>query len=153
MTHCFQPRFSCRVGVVVSLICMWVLGSAGVFLFIHGEPQWFLALGGYDASTLNQIGLFYLGCTVAQIPSLTFAAFIITMSEFRRPVRAAFWITLGWHVFLLGIHAARWPWSGIPGLDQSIPWLAEFVSLAMLVGYTVLLTRLVLLYDVWKTRH
>ena len=120
MTRELQPLFSRRGGSVVAAVGMWLLGCAGMFYLNHYYGStYFVRLGGYDALTPGQIGYFYLARFGAQMPALTFAAVIIAMSDFRRRMRAAFWIVLGLNLFLLGVRAARWPWTAMHGLDQS----------------------------------
>ena len=154
-----QLRFSGRVGIIVALVGMWLLGAAGTFLLVRdlaaNDPLFFDAFGADDAVIPGRIWLFFLLRFLAQMPSLTFAAGVVAISDLRHPVRTACWIVLGSHLFwfgeraamfMIGFRAASWPWSAIPGLDQSVPVLAECVSLVLMVGYTVLLTWLALSY-------
>ena len=130
-------------GVITAFVGMWLLGSIGVFLVLRNNYMPFLTLGGYDYVTLGQIGGFYLLLFGARLFSLWFAASVIAVSDVRHPVRTAFWMSLCLHLVLIGIRAARWPWSAAAGLDQSIPVLAECLSLVLIVGCTVLMTWIV----------
>jgi len=103
----------------------------------------FLGLGGYDVGTLGQLGGFFLARFGAQLPAMAFAAFIISLADFQRPLRVAFSVTFGLHLFLLGLQAIRWPWAQFPHLDQSIPALCELVELSLIVGCTVFFTWLI----------
>jgi hypothetical protein len=153
-----QLRFSGRAGVTIALAGMFLLEGTGAFLLVHdlavNNPLFFATFGADEAAISGRIWLFFLLRFVAQIPALTFAAGVVALSDLRHPVRTAFWIALGLHLFLhiwraafwlIGARAASWPWSAIPGLDQRIPVLAECVSLVMIVGCIVLLTWLALI--------
>jgi hypothetical protein len=151
-----QIRFRSGVGVIVAVIGVWVLGGVGTSLLVHSlvvaDPLFFAPFGVDDAVIQRRVWLFFLLRFTALMPSLTFAAIVITMSELRHPMRAAFWIALGFQLWHLGFQLFRWPWSAIPGLDQSIPILAEGATLVLIVGCTVLFTWLLLIYDKWKAR-
>jgi hypothetical protein len=140
MAREFKPIFSRVTGLITAFVGMWLLGSAGVFLVLRDNQLPFLSLGGYDYVTLGQIGGFYLDLFGARLLSLWFAAWVITMSDVRHPVRTAFWMSLCLELVLIGIRMARWPWYAAVGLDQSIPALAEFLSLVLIVGCTMLFT-------------
>lgn len=140
MARDFKPVFGRVTGVITAFVGMWLLRSVGVFLVLRDNHLPFLSLGGYDYVTLGQIEGFYLELFGARLLSLWFATFIIAMSDVNHPVRTAFWMSLCLHLVLIGIRVARWPWSAAVGLDQSIPALAEFLSLVLIVGCTVLFT-------------
>ncbi len=116
---------------------MWLLACVGVFVLVHSDRWWFIGLDGYDATTIGQIGAFYLGWTGAQLPAAGFAGMIIGSSDFPHPLRTTFWTASGYHLVLSAIRAARWPWRELPDLDQSIPVLLYVVSTLLLVGVSV----------------
>jgi hypothetical protein len=143
MTREFKPIFGRVTGVITAFVSMWLLGTVGVFLVLRNNQMSFFALGGYDYVTLVQIECLYLDLFGAKLLSLWIAASIIAMSDVRHPVRTAFWMSLCLELVLIGIRVARWPWSAAVGLDQSIPALAECLSLVLIVGCTVLMTWIV----------
>jgi hypothetical protein len=140
MAREFKPIFGRVTGVITAFVGMWLLGSVGVFLVLHDNHQLFLSLGGYDYVTLGQIGGLYLQLFGARLLSLWIAAWVIAMSDVRHPVHTAFWMSLCLELVLIGIRVATWPWSAAAGLDQSIPALAEFLLLVLIVSCTVLNT-------------
>jgi len=131
------------IAVVVALIGMWLIGCAAFYLVFRSGEWSFLGLGGYDAGTLGQLGGFFLTRFGTQLPSAAFVAVIISIANFRRPLRAAFYTALGLQSFLLGLRALRWPWTRYSNLAPSIPVLGEFIGLSLIVGCTVLFTWLV----------
>jgi hypothetical protein len=103
---------------------------------MHSIQHWsFILLGGYDIGTLGQIGGYYLARVGSQVPAIGFAAFIISRSDFRHPVRTACLTVFAYHGIMTAIRIARNPWSVAPNFDQSIAVLAEMVQLVLIVGF------------------
>ena len=129
-----------KLALVLAVASMWLLGGLGTYLVDISDHWFFIALDGYDFTTLSQIGLYYFTCASAQLPALVIAAWLIAMSDFRHPVRIALYVTLAVHGLLFAVRAFMWRWSIVPGLNQSIPILAGFAYIAYAVASTVLLT-------------
>ena len=126
-----------KLALPLALAGTWLLTSVGVFLFLHSDQWWFIGLGGYDAATIGQIGTFYLCWAAVQLPAAAFLGMIIGSSDFTHPLCITFLTAVGYHFFFSAIRAARWPWTALHGLDQSIPVLAYLVSTALLIGVSV----------------
>ncbi len=133
-----------KLAIPLALAGMWLLACLGVDFFLDSSPWSFIALRGYDATTLGQIGAFFLGWTGAQLPAAGLAGIIIGSSDFTHPVRATFWTAFGYHLFASAVRVARWPWPEIHELDQSIPALAYVASTLLLVAVSVFVAWLTL---------
>src|SRR5207237_8684424 len=123
-----------KLAIPLALTGMWLLACTGLFLFDHSDRWWFIGLGGYNAATIGQIGAFYLGWTAVQLPAAAFVGMIIGSSDFTHSHRTTFLTAVGYHLFFSAIRAARWPWTSLHDLDQSIPVLAYLVSTVLLIG-------------------
>ena len=134
MTREIQFRFKGATGPIVAVCLMWLLGCAANFVLLHANTWWFLSLDGFDRPTLEQVGGYFVARTATQLPALYVAGFVIALSGLKHPCRAAFLLTSGLHLLLLGVRALRWPWTQFEGLNQSIPILAETASLSVLAG-------------------
>ncbi len=114
-----------RFAIILALAGMWLLASIGVFIFIHSSDWWFFDLRGHNATTVEQLGAFFLAWTAAQLPAACFASMTIRSSDFRHPLRATFLTTAFYYLVLSVIRAFRWPWQSVRDLDQSVPIVAQ----------------------------
>ena len=126
-----------KFAIALALAGMWLLACIGVFVFIRSDDWWFSGLHGYDATTIEQIGGFFLAWTAAQFPAACIAGMIIGSSDFRHPLRTTFWTVTAYHMLLSAIRAVHWPWKSLHNLDQSVPILAYLVSILLLIGVSV----------------
>jgi len=123
-----------RLAISLAVLVMWLVGGIGLAL-IHSQRWHFFLLGGYDLSTLGQIGGYYLARVGAQLPAYALAAIIFGLSDFRRPARVACFTTLIYCGIMTSIRLARHHWAVAPNLDQSIPVLAEVAQAILLVAF------------------
>lgn len=126
-----------KFAIALALASMWLLSCVGNFVWIHADDWWFIQLHGYDATTILQIGGFYVALTGAHLPAASVAGMIISSSDFPHPLRTTFWTIAGYSLFFSAISAVRWPWPALHDLDQSIPILAYLVSTLLLIGDSV----------------
>lgn len=138
-----------KLAIFFAILLMWLFGGVCLGL-MHSADHWnFLLLGGYDIGTLGQIGGYYLARFGLQVPALGFAAFIISRSDFRHPVRTAYFTVLGYYGTMMTIRLVRNPWAVAPDLAQSIPVLAELAQLVLMLVFIGLCTRFVIWFTAW----
>jgi hypothetical protein len=123
--------------IALALAGMWLLSCVGNFAWIHPDDWWFVPLRGYDATTILQIGGFYVALTGAHLPAASVAGMIMSASDFPRPLRTTFWTMASYHLFFSAIAAVHWPWAALHDLDQSIPILAYLLSTLLLIGVSM----------------
>jgi len=126
-----------RFAIALALVGMWLLSCIGVVVFIHSDDWLFFGLHGHDATTIEQIGAFFLAWTAAQLPAASFAGMIIGSSDFTHPLRTAFWTVSIYYLVISAIRVFHWPWRSLHNLDQSIPVLAYLISILVLIGFSV----------------
>jgi hypothetical protein len=126
-----------KLAIALALAGMWLLACIGVFVLTHSDDWWFIGVHGYDATTIEQIGGFFLVWTAVQFPAASFAGMIIGSSDFSHPLRTTFWTVAAYHLLLSGIRALHWSWTAFHDLNQSIPVLAYLVSILLLIGVSV----------------
>ena len=126
-----------KLAISLALAGMWLLACLGVFVAIHSIQWWFIGIHGHDAATVGQIGAFFMVWTAAQLPAASIAGLIIGSSDFTHPLRTTLWVMAGYHLFFSAIRAIHWPWTAFHDLDQSIPILANLVSILLLIGVSV----------------
>jgi hypothetical protein len=126
-----------KFAIALALAGMWLLTCIGVFVFIHSDNWYFFGLQGHDATTIAQIGTFFLAWTGAQLPAASFAGMMIGSSNFNHPLRTTFWTASVYYLVLSAIRAVHWPWRSIHNLDQSIPVVANLISIFLLIGFSV----------------
>ena len=90
---------------------------------------------GHDATTIEQIGAFYLAFTGAQLPAAAFASMFIALirvldilcaRRFGRLLLIIWWVPL--------VSAVRWPWKSAHDLDQFVPIIASLISILILIA-------------------
>ena len=127
-----------RHAIILALASKYLLSCIGVYLFIHYHDwSFFLGFHGHDATTIKQIGAFYLAFTGAQLPAAAIAGMFIASSDFKHPLRATFWTVFAYHLVFAVSSAVRWPWKSAHDLDQSVPIIASLVSILFLIGFSV----------------
>lgn len=129
-----------RFAVILAFVSWWLLSSIGVFLVIHYNDWLFFGLHGHDATTIEQIGGFYLALTGVQLMAVYAVSLIICISNFPHPVRTTFWTVSLFYLVKSAITAIRWPWGSQNDLDQAVPILAYLISTLLLIGFSVFIT-------------
>ena len=130
-----------RLAVFLALASKYLLSCIGVYYLIHyNDWSFFPGFHGHDATTIIQIGAFYLAYTGAQLPAAAFAGMFIASSDFRHPARTTFWTVAAYHLVGAVISAVRWPWISAHDLDQSVPIIASLISILILIGFSVFVT-------------
>jgi hypothetical protein len=130
-----------RLAVFLALASKYLLSCIGVYWLIHtNDWSFFPGFHGHDATTIMQIGAFYLAFTGAQLPAAAFASMFISLSDFRHPLRATFWTVAAYHLVGAVVSAVRWPWKSAPDLDQSVPIIASLISILIVIGFSVFIT-------------
>jgi hypothetical protein len=126
-----------KFAIALALVSMWLLSIVGSFVCMHADDWWLVAIRGHDATTVLQIGCFYLAWTGCHLPAACVAGIIISSSDFTHPLRTTFWTMASYHLFFSAIASVRWPWVALHNLDQSVPILAYSVSTLLLIGVSV----------------
>ncbi|HLX94978.1 MAG TPA: hypothetical protein VKU37_04465 [Verrucomicrobiae bacterium] len=129
-----------KFAIALALAGMWLLACIGSFVVIRSYDWSFFGLRGYDATTIEQIGAFFVAWTAAQLPAACFAGMVIGSSGFSHPLRTTFWAVVVYYVVLSAIRAFHWPWRSLHDLNQSIPILAYLISVLLLIGFSVFVT-------------
>jgi len=126
-----------RFAIILALVGMWLAAWIGVFVFIHSSNWWFFSLRGHDATTILQIGAFFLSWTGAQLPAACIAGIAISSSAFTHPLRTTFLTTAIYYLVLSAIRAFHWPWQSVHDLDKFVPVVAYSVSILSLISFSV----------------
>jgi hypothetical protein len=126
-----------KYAIALALVGMWLLSCIAVFVLVHSYDWEFFDLHGHDATTVEQIGAFYLAWTGAQLTAAGFAGMIIGSSDFAHPMRITFWTTAAYFLAFSSIRALHWPWQSLHNLDQVVPILAYLISMLSLIGFSV----------------
>ena len=143
-----------RLAILLALASKYLLSCIGVYWLIHYNYWWFFPVfHSHDATTVKQIGAFYLAFTGAQLPAAAVAGIFIASSDFRHPLRTTFWTVAAYHLLGAVISAVRWPWKSAHDLDQSVPINASLISILILIGFSVFITWFMPLFHKFNQRY
>ncbi len=128
----------CGLVILIALAGMWLLQYAGSLAIPYLDKLWFWEFRENDATWLQNITLVRLERVLVLIPSAIFPGLIIGLFGFRRPLILTFWAVFVYYMFVFAIYFPDMDWLAFKGLETVIVILADFASVLLLIGASVL---------------
>jgi hypothetical protein len=133
----------CGLVILIALAGMWLLQYAGTLAFPYLDKFWFREFRQNDATWLQNITLDRLEAILIFIPSAAFPGLIIGSFGFRRPLILTFWTVSVYYLFVIAICFPDMDWMAFVGSKRVTVILADFVSVLLLIGASILVAWLI----------